>query len=77
MSQDIPKKLLNLTTEVIELSADSKYLQDINDNFYYVSEKYPNLKNIISFVESIPTNLFGAGKSLDYIVQYMLLSNIL
>lgn len=65
-SNPLTKKILNPTIEVQELSSSCDYLSQLNNTFYNVVANNPKLCNILSFVETVPTKMFGAGKSPSY-----------
>jgi len=60
-ANEITKKILHPTKEVEELSSTSDYLKELHQTFNEITEKYPKLRNILSFVETVPTKILGAG----------------
>ena len=57
------KTLLNPTREIEELSSESQDLVSLERNFKILDENFGNLRNVLSFSETVPTKvLYGAGK---------------
>ena len=61
-TSSITRPLLHPTKDIEQLAADSEHLATLDRKFLDALERHPNLKNVLSFVETVPTKVLGAGK---------------